>query len=258
MPCILCGAEGVKLTAEHIVQRSLVQAIQDLEPDHSGEQLQLHNHKGITRFNNLKKAKSLKPNKNLCGVCNSDRSTACDAEFERLIIGIYHWSRTIDLSGLYRPDDDTFMGGILQAANENKPESEHVHSIDEFRDRYGEGSVSYFGDAIINLYHRLRVNIIGEHNLELITKAIVKHAACFLDRNDLAVPDYLKNSFLNGGQDSRITYEISVLPPDISFGCQNRTLYHGEDGYKYHMVFSNVVVMVRLLEPLEDALVNVI
>lgn len=93
MKCILCEVD-TKLTREHILPRSLIEKFNDLENTDDNNVLRSINHNGIVEFSNVERAKALKPIKNICGVCNSDRSTLCDNEFSNFIWSLFLWGKT--------------------------------------------------------------------------------------------------------------------------------------------------------------------
>ncbi len=232
--CILCKQID-KLTAEHKIKASLLKYFNKLENTDSSGILKYDNGTSSGgEFSNIDKARILRPRKNICSVCNSQRSSECDQYFHDFVIDAFNHQKSV-------PEID-----ILTSPSQKE--------IFEQMELYREGAGIGRGDWIDSYlyvnskYFFAQKYQIFSHSYDslLIKKYLAKHTACYLDRCDLKVPNFLCDIFMTGDNHELLTFDILYMSKDFHHGYQNSLIRYPDVNIEYSLIFSNMAIKVTI------------
>ncbi len=230
--CILCGSNS-KLTAEHIFLSSLLKEFNNIENKEKDKLFSFNNRTGWNEFSNIKRAKSLKPIKNICSKCNSEVSTKCDEVFKNFILEMFQYGKNnISLDKLDFPD--------LNFINEKLIEVKK-NSSGDITDE------SIFYDLIVDYSSKNIVVPLDKLKLQFVKQYICKHAICYFHRSNKEFPEALRSGFLHHDY-TKCNLELNfyILPSEfLNYGYHNTSLLEYKSYYKYKIVFSNVLVDIK-------------
>ena len=234
--CCLCGSQN-KLTAEHKIKSSLLTYFNKLQNNTPNKELLFYDgtDNGGT-FTNIKNAKNLKPRKNICECCNSNRSTDCDLHFDKFIKGLYNLQDNID-------DINSL---VLPSIEEAQKEANHQKSLLK---KPIDSSLWMEATLVIYALYRLTPKYqLYRHQDDdrLIKKYLAKHSICYFERMGIEYPISIRSLFLNGTDDDSLAYEIFYLPKSFQYGYMNTAVKFPSNGLNYALIFSNLALHVSI------------
>lgn len=164
--CCLC-LEIAPLTREHKIKRSLLEYFNNLQNTSQDKALKFDD--GTDNggeFSNIKRARILKPKKNICTACNSSRSADCDPYFDKFVIEAFHWQDNIpEIRAITSPSNED----VLREANHQK--GNIINDIDDtlWTNSYLFTCSKYLITSKYQIYTH-------SYDVQLIKKYLAKHS----------------------------------------------------------------------------------
>lgn len=243
--CILCGDSTSKLTAEHVVQASILKKILEYENGTEEGLVSFNVNETEKYFTNVDRAKLLKPRKNICVKCNSARSTQCDEEFHNFVIKLFFLSKEQDLRYLKEPTIDQINNHIVNEINYSGFYDIRVNNIDEAVNKFSlEGLIPLVTEFRILESEKLEVSI-EKVDQTLLKRFLAKHAVCNYFQQDVEIPDYLKKVFVELDMDSRISFNFYLVSSKNDLGFSTTPVYFHHNYFEYYFTFKHVVIRVK-------------
>ncbi|MFM2595544.1 hypothetical protein AAFX19_22325 [Vibrio harveyi] len=243
--CILCGDSTSKLTAEHVVQASILKEILRLEKADKEGVVSFRVNELKKHLTNIDRASLLKPRKNICVKCNSNRSTLCDEEFHNLVIKLFFYSKERNLDHLRVPNHAEISNHILSEINDSGFYDVKVDSIEEAISKFSfEGVMPLITEFLIIMSEKVPVEIEDTDKLQ-ISRFLAKHAACNYFHQNVEIPHYLRDIFVDSTQDSRLSFDFYLVSCNHDLGFSTTAVYFFTGYNEYYFTFKHVVVRVR-------------
>jgi hypothetical protein len=236
--CCICSSKG-PLTAEHKIKGSLLEHFNNLlNPTEDRSLLYDNGTPEGGSFLNIKKARILKPKKNICPACNSKRSSDCDREFHNFVVEAFEWQKQIlGIDLLVSPKKED----VLVECNRQRRNIQN----DLTDSLWNEYSLFINSQYLLSMKYQV-FNL--KYDEKLIKKYLAKHSICYFDRSGISAPSSLRNIFLWGTDLESLDFKIYFLPKDFQHGYLNTMIRQPPNELWYALIFSNLAihVIVRL------------
>jgi hypothetical protein len=232
--CCLC-LEASPLTREHRIKRSLLEYFNNIQNTSEDKVLKFNNGTDTGgEFSNIKIARALRPKKNICAKCNSERSADCDPCFDKFVIEAFH-------SQEYFPEVKSIISPSIE---DTLKESENQRkNIINFIDHNLWTDYLLFVNSKYLLTTKYQIHN-RTHDNRLIKKYLAKHSICYFDRVGISPPAKLRDIFMESKNLDTLDFNVYFLPLDFQHGYLNTMIKMPEKELSYALIFSNLAIQV--------------